>query len=106
VAGYAYAKYPARPDTIKLSSWRFDTFKKKPFELLDAPPAPKPDSGKAPAAKAGVPNSGGIKIEPAAPAAGAAKPSMAKPSGAAPTLQTKPSAPAPLKAESAKPASK
>jgi len=105
VAGYAFAKYPGRQDTVKLSSWRFDSFKKKPFEILDAPPAPKPDSGKAPAAQA-VPNGGGIRIEPSAPAAGAAKPASAKPAATTPTLQSKPTAPAPLKAESAKPASK
>jgi hypothetical protein len=46
LAGYIYAKHPARPDTIKLSSWRFDAFKKMPFDLLTAPPQPKPDSGK------------------------------------------------------------
>lgn len=36
--GYAYAKHPDRPEAIKLSSWRLDAFKKKPFELLEAPP--------------------------------------------------------------------
>jgi hypothetical protein len=106
VAGYAYAKYPARTDTVKLSSWRFDSFKKKPFELLDAPPAPTPDSAKAPTGKAAVPNNGGIQIEPATPAAAPAKPAAAKPAGATTTLPSKPAAPAPLKAESAKPAAK
>jgi hypothetical protein len=37
--GYAYAKHPERSEIIKLSSWRLDAFKKKPFELLEAPPA-------------------------------------------------------------------
>jgi hypothetical protein len=49
---------------IKLSSWRFDSFKKKPFELLDAPAAPKADSAGANAAGP----AGGIQIETAAPA--------------------------------------
>jgi hypothetical protein len=112
IAGYAYAKHPSRPDTIKLSSWRLDVFKKKPFELLEAPPAPKPDSGKAAAgAPAGANSAGGIKIEQASPA-GAAKPASkpaAKPEAAkspAAGLPPKPSAPAPLKADNAKPASK
>ena len=38
LAGYAYTKHPTRQELIKLSAWRFDAFKKKPFELLDAPP--------------------------------------------------------------------
>jgi hypothetical protein len=44
MAGYAYTQHPFRKDLIKLSAWRFDAFKKKPFELLEAPPAPKADS--------------------------------------------------------------
>jgi hypothetical protein len=65
VGGYIYAKHPDRPDTIELSSWRFDAFKKMPFDLLEAPPPPKPDTGKA-----------------AAPAS--ASPGNAAPGGAAP----------------------
>lgn len=38
---YYYVKHPTRTETIKLSTWRFDSFKKKPFELLEAPPPPK-----------------------------------------------------------------
>jgi hypothetical protein len=64
--GYSFVQHPARKDTIKLSSWRFDSFKKKPFELLEAPPPPAPDTTKAGAAN------GGIKIESAAPAKPAA----------------------------------
>ncbi len=43
---YYYVKHPARADLIKLSSWRFDTFKKKPFEMLEAPPPPPADTAK------------------------------------------------------------
>ncbi|GEM_PF-1237799 len=60
LTGYAYTQHPSRKDLIKLSAWRFDAFKKKPFELLEAPPAPKADS-------AGAHAAGGIKIETAAP---------------------------------------
>jgi hypothetical protein len=111
--GYTFAQHPFRKDTIKLSSWRFDAFKKKPFELLEAPPPPKVDSAKA----AGAANTqGGIQIQPAAggtkPAAATAtkspagKPAMApaKPAAPATTLAPKPAAPAPLKAEAARPA--
>lgn len=52
LAGYAYTKHPTRSDLIKLSAWRFDTFKKKPFELLEAPPVAKADSSKSVAASA------------------------------------------------------
>jgi Tfp pilus assembly protein PilV len=111
VEGYVYARHPARPDTLKLSAWRLDTFKKRPFELLEAPPPPKADSGKGAASgAAGSPPSGGIKIEPAAPASGSVKSGAPKPQAATkpavPTLQVKPAAPQPLKAENAKPASK
>jgi hypothetical protein len=37
---YFYVKHPGRADFVKLSSWRFDNLKKKPFELLEAPPPP------------------------------------------------------------------
>ena len=99
--GYAFAKHPSRPDTIKLSSWRFDVFKKKPFELLEAPPPPKADSAKPAASNAPAGGSAGIKIEPT-PAA----PAAAKPAAAAPSLQAKPAAPPRLKADTAKPAAK
>ena len=42
MGGYSYTQHPTRKDIVKLSSWRYDAFKKKPFELLDAPPAPAP----------------------------------------------------------------
>jgi hypothetical protein len=107
--GYVFALHPSRKDTIKLSTWRLDPFKKKPFELLDAPPAPKADSAKSSAGgpSAGAPAAGGIKIEnagsakapaPAKPGTQASKPSPA----ASTTLQVKPAAPAPLKADTAK----
>jgi hypothetical protein len=75
VEGYAYAKHPDRDGLIKLSSWRLDAFKKKPFELLEAPPAdttkkaavPSPAS-KAPAAETATKQ---------APKAAAAKPAAA-----------------------------
>jgi hypothetical protein len=73
LGGYAYTQHPARKDLIKLSSWRFDTFKKKPFELLDAPAAPKVDSAQAGSGNPAHP-AGGIDIETASPAAPAAKP--------------------------------
>lgn len=38
---YYYVKYPARADLVKVSSWRFESLKKKPFELLEAPPPPE-----------------------------------------------------------------
>ncbi len=44
LGGYAYTVHPNRKELVKLSSWRFDAFKKKPMELLVAPP--KPDSTK------------------------------------------------------------
>jgi hypothetical protein len=77
--GYIYAKHPARPDTIKLSAWRFDAFKKMPFDLLEAPPAPKPDSAKSAGTAPVDAGSNGIKAEPAGanaakPAAGAKTP--------------------------------
>lgn len=124
VEGYSYAKHPALPDTIKLSSWRFDAFKKKPFELLDSPPPTKADSAKAAASgPAGSNPSGGIQIQPAGtPKAAGSKPGAAakapaksepakpqaqvKPAAPAPTLQVKPAAPPVLKADSAKPAAK
>lgn len=71
IGGFAYTQHPARKDLIKLSPWRFDAFKKKPFELLDAPAAPKADS--ASASNAAHP-AGGIDIETASPAAPTAKP--------------------------------
>jgi hypothetical protein len=69
LGGYAYTQHPAHKDLIKLSAWRFDSFKKKPFELLEAPPAPKVDSTNPADA---------IKIEPAA------APAPAKPQPAVP----------------------
>jgi hypothetical protein len=75
--GFAYAKHPAREDLIKLSSWRFDAFKKKPFELLDAPAVPKADSARAGTANQAHPT-GGINIETVPPSAPAAKPAKAK----------------------------
>lgn len=98
--GYSFVQHPARKDTIKLSSWRFDSFKKKPFELLEAPPAPAPDTSKTAA-------NGGIKIETAPPAAApkaAAAPAPKAPAAPAPTLQVKPAAPPTLKTDTAKPA--
>jgi hypothetical protein len=61
-----YIKHPTRPEIIKLSAWRFDNLKKKPYELLEAPPAPQdtaavkdtPGGAKAGAAKSAVPHSG------------------------------------------------
>lgn len=101
--GYAFAQHPARKDTIKLSGWRFDSFKKKPFELLESPPPPPADTAKAAA-------TGGIKIETASAAPKAAAPAPAAapkaPAGPAPTLQAKPTPPPALKADSAKPAAK
>lgn len=47
---FYYVKHPTRAETLKLSAWRFDSFKKKPFELLAAPPAPV-DSAKADSTK-------------------------------------------------------
>ncbi|MDQ3000484.1 MAG: DUF4340 domain-containing protein [Fibrobacterota bacterium] len=58
LGGFAYTQHPTQKDLIKLSPWRFDSFKKKPFELLDAPPAPKIDS---------IHPADAIKIEPALP---------------------------------------
>lgn len=45
--GYAYARHPSRNDLVKVSGWRLDSFKKKPFELLDAPPAAPADTAEA-----------------------------------------------------------
>lgn len=52
---FYYMKNPTRPETVKLSAWRFDSLKKKPFELLEAPPVPRDSSaaGKAAAAAQG-----------------------------------------------------
>ena len=90
--GYTYAQHPARKDTIKISAWRWDAFKKKPFELLEAPPPPKADSSKPTAAN----GAGGIKIESSAPAKPGAVP--VKPATPAPTIAVKPTAPALLQA--------
>ncbi|HKP97740.1 MAG TPA: DUF4340 domain-containing protein [Fibrobacteria bacterium] len=93
LSGYAYTQHPSRKDLIKLSAWRFDSFKKKPFELLLAPPPP-------PMAKADSAHAAdSVKIE-AAPAAEApkgaapgtvkaqpAKPPASKPGGAAPAAK-------------------
>ncbi len=49
LGGYAYTLLPSRKELVKLSSWRFDAFKKKPMELLEAPP-PMTDTTKAPGA--------------------------------------------------------
>ena len=50
---FYYVKHPTRTEIVKLSTWRFDSFKKKPFELLEAPPAPKDTTAAATAAPAG-----------------------------------------------------
>lgn len=68
LGGYFYAQHPAHKDLIKLSSWRFEPFKKKPFELLDEPAPAKADS-----AGAAHP-AGGIDIETVSPKAPPAKP--------------------------------
>ena len=73
LSGYAYTQHPTRTDLIKLSSWRFDAYKKKPFELLEAPPAPKADS----AAKAPAGNAQGAKPMTAIPASAPVKPATA-----------------------------
>ena len=91
LTGYSYTQHPSRKDLIKLSSWRFDAFKKKPFELLEAPPAPKADSANAHPA-------GGIKIESSAPS-GAVKPKVppqAVKKAAPATPGPAPAAPAPV----------
>lgn len=56
---YLYVKHPTRPEVVKLSSWRFDSFKKKPFELLEAPPGPKDSTGAAGASSAPPAGAGG-----------------------------------------------
>lgn len=61
LGGFAYAPHPVRKELVKLAGWRFDAFKKKPFELLDAPPVAKADSAVAKPALSGT----DIKIEPA-----------------------------------------
>ncbi len=86
--GYTYAQHPTRKDTIKISTWRWDAYKKKPFELLEAPPAPKPDSGKS--AMPGAAGNG-IKIESSLPGKPGAKPAAV---AAGQTLHVKPAAPA------------
>jgi hypothetical protein len=58
-ANFYYVKNPTRPETVKLSGWRFDSFKKKPFELLEAPPAPKDTSAAGKAAEAAAAAQGG-----------------------------------------------
>jgi hypothetical protein len=68
--GYAYTLHPSRKDIIKLSSWRFDAFKKKPFELLDLAPA-KPDSAMSTAPKptmTAIPNKPTMMAIPPKPA--------------------------------------
>ncbi|MDB5050252.1 MAG: hypothetical protein JWO30_3323 [Fibrobacteres bacterium] len=74
ISGYAYTQHPARKDLIKLSAWRFDSFKKKPFELLEAPPVAKADSAHPAEA---------IKIEAASPSAHAGA-AAGSPKGALP----------------------
>jgi hypothetical protein len=85
LGGYAYTQHPSRKDLIKLSSWRFDAFKKKPFELLDAPRPPKADSAhKTDAAHP----ADAIQIQPATP-------TMGKPQGGMPAkAPAKPATPA------------
>jgi hypothetical protein len=76
--GYAYSRHPDRSDVIKISSWRLDTFKKKPFQLLEAPPADttKKDSAKT----ASTPPAAGVKPPRAAIAPkDSAKAAAAKP---------------------------
>jgi len=36
-AGMTYALHPSRSDTVKVGTWHFDAFKKKPFELIEPP---------------------------------------------------------------------
>jgi Domain of unknown function (DUF4340) len=54
---FAYVLFPGRSDTVKVSNWRFEPFKKKPFEMVDLIPAgtdstaAKSDSGQANAPK-------------------------------------------------------
>lgn len=55
--GYAYVRHPAHKVLVKVSGWRLDGFKKKPFEILDAPPAAPADSAGS-AAKAPSSNPG------------------------------------------------
>ncbi|MEO7427237.1 MAG: DUF4340 domain-containing protein [Fibrobacteria bacterium] len=72
LSGFAYVQHPERKDLIKLSGWRLDAFMKKPFELLDAPPAPPADSSHPTAASAGlktVPMPAPDKTKPAKPVA-------------------------------------
>jgi hypothetical protein len=73
---------------IKLSAWRFDSFKKKPFELLDAPP--KMDSVKVDSSKAAahaIVSPAGTKM----PSGGAKLPTTGvKAPAAAPTPKAKP----------------
>lgn len=100
IAGYAYTQHPTRKELIKLSAWRFDAFKKKPFELLDAPKADstKADSGKSAAISAtahpsahAVPGNSGIKIvnspkAPASPAPATKAPTVPTPAPTKPVL--------------------
>ncbi len=53
LGGYAYTLHPSRKELVKLSSWRFDAFKKKPMELLVAPPLPDTSKVTGAAVKAG-----------------------------------------------------
>jgi len=39
---FVYVQHPARKEAIKISTWRFDQFKKKPFELVHPAPAAAP----------------------------------------------------------------
>ncbi len=72
--GYIYVKHPSRTELVKLSGWRMDAFKKKPFELFEAPPAPKPDS-----AHAGNPNTSPAGSASAVPTGHPGLPSAVKP---------------------------
>lgn len=82
IEGFYYSLHPARPDTIKLAAWRFDSFRKMPFELLEAPPPPKADSAKSAGA-----------AQPGAAAGNGAKTSTAK-SGVNASVKNAPAQPA------------
>ncbi len=105
IAGYTYTQHPTRKELIKLSAWRFDAFKKKPFELLEAPKvdSAKADSGKAAAVPSAVnpsvhaaPGKSSIKIinAPKAPTSAVpAAPNSPAPPSSKPAMLGKPALP-------------